>query len=371
MRYWKTHKKSIIKKHLKEALDKSLPITLWQQFGDIRRTYQVSLIKIENNNFTFKISAESCKDELPVQEELPIYMHIPTFELIFTKERFEIIENIIHCTPPSSIQLYEKRRQDRFYYKYQDHKNITIQSEKRLPTPDGEDKPLYQLNGFLVDLSTNGAGFVVTNKQKLLIEKDPKIQLLNITDQKLPTPFKSEVAYMEPYDSQSKNDIKVGIVFKDALDSVSYKSITSIVEKKQIKVQGLTKDTFCGLDEEEQVRILYIIEDTNPALANNIRDNIEYLDKLRYLTFQMKSEFLQSIKLPLLAGALRLSSKELIYDLFIDVSTNIRDDFLVMLAKEKPASAICKSQDKVLEIVRAKEGTGEFILDPNTFIEYV
>lgn len=117
--------------------------------------------------------------------------------------------------------------------------------------------------------------------------------------------------------------------------------------------------------------ILNKIELTNKQLSNNIKDNIDYLDRLRYMTTKMKIEFLQSVEHELLADALRLSSKELIYDLLIELTPNMQDDFLEKLAFEKPASGICKAQDKIIKYIREKEGSGEFILDPKSFTTYV
>ena len=65
------------------------------------------------------------------------------------------------------------------------------------------------------------------------------------------------------------------------------------------------------------------------------------------------------------------SSKELIYDLLIEVTENIRNEFLDKLALEKPGSAISKAQDEVMKFVREKEGKGEFVLSPNSFETYV
>ena len=63
----------------------------------------------------------------------------------------------------------------------------------------------------------------------------------------------------------------------------------------------------------------------------------------------MKVGFLKSINHELLAVALRLSSKELVYELFSEVSMNMKDEFLDKLQDEKPASVVCKAQDQIIK----------------------
>jgi flagellar motor switch protein FliG len=163
----------------------------------------------------------------------------------------------------------------------------------------------------------------------------------------------------------------VCLIFDDQLNNISYKSISSIIEIKQRKSQGLDPSKYCGVDNNDQTRLLNKIEAGNKALANNLKDNIEYLDQLRYMTTQMKVEFLKDVNHDLLAVALRLSSKELVYELFSELTKNMQEEFLDKLQNERPASAICKAQDEIVKLVRAKEKSGEIVLDPKAFVTYV
>ena len=143
------------------------------------------------------------------------------------------------------------------------------------------------------------------------------------------------------------------------------------MEIKQKKVEGLDPNQYCGLEFEDQIRILNTIEGSNKALANNIRDNIEVLDKLRYMTTNMKVGFLQSVNHDLLAVALRLSSKELIYELFSELTQTMQKEILEKMQDEKPASGVCKAQDEILKQIREMEANGSIMLDPTAFITYV
>jgi len=374
MRYWKTHQKKLIKKYLQATMEHKCKIMMWQQFGNNRKQYQSELISYDPLRCKIKMSKESIKQNGALDKTAPTYYHISEIDVIFRKDQYNYFGEMIDFPPPGEIQIYERRQKQRFYYKYQDHKNITFYSESNKPTSTEsiELEPEYLYSCVLVDISIQGAGMVVPKRILDKIVNDEYIYLQDITDQKLPTPFKTQIKYVEKYDDLDGGDVyKVGIYFSEQLDSISYKSITSIVEVKQKKTRGLDANRFCGMDYEDQVATLNRIELTNKQLASNIKDNIDYLDRLRYLTTHMKIEFLQKVEQDLLANALRLSSKELIYDLLIELTPNMQDDFLEKLSVEKPASGICKAQDKIIAFIREKEGKGEFILDPKSFTTYV
>ncbi|MEX1099561.1 MAG: FliG C-terminal domain-containing protein [Bacteriovoracaceae bacterium] len=343
MRYWRTFQKPLIHKILAEAKEKRCEFILWQQYGSSRKVYQVELTELLKNQIKFSISKASLKKTVPLNKEKPVFFHIKEMDVIFKKEQYSSFGSSFEATPPNELQIYEKRKTQRFYYKYQDHKNITFESV----TKSAQEEPEFTFSSVLVDISTSGASMVLDKKAKELVYEDLKLYLINLTDQKLPQPFKVQVKYIKRYDKAGNDDLfKIGLEFADELDTVSYKSINSVIEKKAKRIQGLDRDRFCGLDLEEQFRVLNQIEASNKQLANNIKDANDYLDRLRYMTTQMKIEFLQSVSHELLATALRLSNKELIYDLFIELTVNIRQDFLEKLEKEKPPSAINKAQDE-------------------------
>ena len=171
--------------------------------------------------------------------------------------------------------------------------------------------------------------------------------------------------------TNSNELVKVGVDFLQSLESVTYKSISSIVDKKQARTKGLDVKGFNGLMDDEQSRILAKITEDNQALGSNIKDRIEELDSLRFMTNQMKQQFWLEVNQDLLAAALRLSSRELIYDLLIDVTDRIRDEFLEKLDVPKAPSAINKAQDSICEFIRGKVKSGEFVLSPTSFVKYI
>jgi hypothetical protein len=367
MQYWKTHQKELISSYLELILKKKIKFTLWQQHGDHRTVFDAKLIEVSKQLCKLKLNPQSENFGL-FRPEHAFFIHVPELDIILKKEKFSTLSEYVEFTIPGSIQVYERRRTRRFSYQYQDHKNITFESITKDPSTG---KPDYTFSCVLIDISTSGAGMVVSKEVSAFLEVGTLVHLLNLTDQKLPAPFKVKVMYKNSYANPDSELYKIGLIFDDELDSISYKSISSIVEIKQKKTEGLSKNLYCGLDFEEQVNKLNFIELQNKVLANNLKDNIEYLDKLRYMTTKMKVDFLKSINNDLLAVALRLSSKELIFELFSELTETMQEEFLEKLQNEKPASAICKAQDEILKSIREMESTGEIVLDPTAFITYV
>jgi len=369
MKYWQTYQKPLIQRFLDHIAENKIDFTLWQQDGSHRRQYDAKLISNEKTRCKIKVSKNSIEESGHLDKAKPIFIHISSLDIIFKKDKYNIFMNDIDFPPPIDVQVYERRSQQRFYFKYQDHKNITFYSENlRL----NSDEPEFVCPCVLIDISVSGAGIIITKDIKLKIAQDKYLFLQDITDQKLPSPFKVEVVYIEPYSNESGSNLyKLGIKFVEGLDSISYKSITSIIEKQQERTRGIDPNRFCGLTFEDQTKIINKIEITNKQLSDNMKNNIEQLDKLRYLTTQMKIEFLQAVEHDLLATALRLSSKELIYELLTELTDNMQDEFIEKLEIERPASSICKAQDKIVALIREKEASGEYVLDPTSFTTYV
>lgn len=366
MQYWKTYRKDIILGHLEAIVGPKLEVTIWQQHGDHRHTFKALFTEVSRQNCKIKINPDEKLNFF--SDEQPLYIHITSLDIIFKKENFHKFGYYIDFGLPGEVQIYEKRKVKRYSYLYQDHKNITYHSEE---TQKNSKSPLFVGSSVLIDISTQGAGMVVGKELLDKLRVGQTLLLDNLTDQKLPAPFKVKVVYSEPYRETEKGLYKIGIIFDDQLNTISYKSISSIIEIKQRKTQGLDPSKYCGVEDEEQVRLLNKIAKGNKVLSNNLKDNLEYLDQLRYMTTQMKVEFLKDINHDLLAVALRLSSKELVYELFSELTLTMQQEFLENLQNERPASAICKAQDEVIKVVRQKEKSGEIVLDPKAFITYV
>jgi hypothetical protein len=299
-------------------------------------------------------------------EKLPILVQGSYRNFMFKKERVSKNDKILRFHTPYEMKIKEQRAVRRFNYKYQDHKGIALKMLK-------ENMESQTLDGVLVDISIRGVGAVFSKNIGESFEVGQAIKILKMSDQNLKEEHHGLVVYKEVYKSfnRKNQDIKIGIQFEHSLDSVNYRSIQAIIDKKQTKCQGLNVSTFCGLTEEEQERKIAVICMENQIMGREIRENIEYLDRLRYLTKSMKQKFLLDVNIPIFATALRLSTRELIYDLLIEVSDNLRDEILFQLKDNKAASMVRDAQEKICQHMRDKEKKGELVLDPLSFETYV
>lgn len=367
MNFWRTYQKSVIYNTLNIVKNEKIDLLIWQKHKKSQVPAQITGLKENELIISLNLSPEQVNKLF--SKNSTYYVHIKSLEILFKKDNFQIIANTFESTLPHEMQIYERRKSERFYYQYQDHKNLSFKNFKNETLSSASD---YFQASVLVDISTSGAGIVINKNTKDKLKIGSLLYLTNLTDQKLPEPFEVKVMYIEDYKIHDDHELfKLGLSFTDELDSISYKSIKSIIEKKSEKQRGLSHDRFCGLSLEEQHKSFNHIESINPQLAINIKNAVDYLDRLRYLTTQMKIDLLKSTPIDLMASALRLSSKELIYELFKETTKNMQDDFLEKLEVIKPASAINKAQDQLCKIIREKERKGELVLSSNSFETYV
>lgn len=365
MKHWRACKKALIGQLLAQnSPHEGHRVTVWQSSD--KEQFQ--------GEFFFDANKE-CKIhiESPLtgfKKDTPFYCYLTESDVAFKREKYTLGGKYLNFPPPIELKIYERRKNDRFYYKYQDHKDITYYSDRANLGDNEERVPIYRFSSVLVDISVTGAGFVVTEDQKQRILNKDYIYLTNITDQELPKPFKTQIRYITPYGQNKERLYKIGVEYESQLDEVSYKSITSVVEKKQKKTRGISPDRYCGLDEEDLEKLLNTIELKERNLSMALRDHIETLDRLRYMTTQMKIELFRSMDVDILAQALRLSSKELIYELLHELTENTQAEFLDRLGIERPASVLAQAQEKLVKFVHEKEGKGEFILDPRAFTTF-
>lgn len=380
MELYTTFDKKTIFQKLTILKDNELPLLLWQNLSNVREKFQGKISELNEDNIVITLKKEP---DFIVDPDSFIFVHCEVdILLLFKRQNFRLEGNKITFKTPVEIKLKERRDLERFSYKYQDFKVISFSYINKFLPEEKEEIATCTL----LDISTSGIGAVLLEPDLKGIRKGLQVTITKITDQEVPSGHKAVIRYIEHFDREDretekpvnfgncqsqKNLIKIGIEFIDSLESVSFKSIASVISKKQTCSKGLKTDKYNGLSTEEQERILSLIAESNPIMARNIRGRIEDLDRLRYLTSKMKQEFLLDVNITLLARSLRLSSKELIYELLHDVTETIREEFLEVLEQSLPPSAINKAQDEIYEIISKKEKKGEIILTAAGSSEYV
>lgn len=346
-------------------------LTLWQFDGEERRLFRGKFESIDEEKIYIHLSAIVAEGGFQLNPDKTLYIHSEYRHLIFKRDTFAIQGQQIKVKTPSELKLEDLRRLDRFTYKYQDHKLVCL-SLQRAEAGSDVSKTIL-LSGPMVDINLKGVALVLGISEVKNLDIGDEIKVTSITDQGLSVPIQAWIKSKVPYDKHEthKKLVRVGLLFENLLESVSYKSVQSVIEKKQIKVKGLDVEGFNGLDPDEQEKILATLEYTDKKLAISLRENLEVLYRLRFLTSQMKKELFLKLDGPLFATALRLCTKEIILELFIELTDNLRQEMLDLLKEPKPLSAIEKAQAQVIKIVRQMESSGELVLDPVGYVKYV
>jgi len=353
---------------MRDSIPKREEWTLWQSSTQGRMKWTGVIVDCEEKITKLEITSGNIAE---IRDLEPIFAHLPKKDIIFKRDKYQKSDSTLTFKTPTEIKIKERRSQQRFYFKYQDYKSVSFKYKHS----DKENIANYTL----VDLSTSGLAYVITQAESLKFQVDQEIILTHITDQQLPSDHKAKIISINRFklpeglkDRTNASELtRIGVKYIESLESVTYKSIGSIIDKRQTKLKGIQTEGFNGLSDEEQLKILSKVREDNPALASNLIERIEELDHLRYLTNQMKQIFWTEVKKELLATALRLSSKELIFELLGEVTDNIKNEFLELINQPKPPAAINKAQDEICKYIREKEKAGEFVLDPTSFIKYV
>lgn len=364
MEMWSLFNSKKINEILNDVMSSDYEWTIWQTSTQGRIKYSAKLSSVQDSLTNFDL-VQGDAQELKTTEA--IFAHCSKRDIIFKRDKFSVEGQKVSFKTPVELKLREKRLSNRFNFKYQDFKLVIMEQNEEV------------LSRTLLDLSNDGLSFACSAQEALKHSVGDRMIVKHITDQDLGSGHDCEIVYNERFhgveglaDRTNNNVIfRIGVKFTQALESVTYKSISSILEKKQEKSKGIITSGFNGVNDDDQQRILRKISEDNRALASNISDRIEEIDRLKFLTKQMKQQFWLEVNQELLSAALRLSSKELIYELLIDISDTMREEFLEKLDVAKPPSAINKAQDEICKFIKNKERTGEFVLDPKSFVQYV
>lgn len=365
MKLWSSFEQDYILKKLTQMCEDGAVFTFWQSNDDMREEYKAVFSSVTSEKCTIRLSKESLPYYTRIAPLSPIFFHYPAGDMIFKKDIFKLEDGGVSFKTPSEIRLRDRRSVERFSYKYPDYKNIsyTIGDETEIQ------------HDIIIDISLRGLAFVIDAKRKAKYEVGNTVFITSITDQELPQRHQAKVASVNRYhlagEGLQNHLLRIGLEFTQTLESITYDSIGSLVKKRENKLKGLDTKLFNGLNPDDFQKQLAKIHEKNPQLAINISEAVEDIDRLRYMTIDMKREFFLEFSIDLMSCALRMSSKELINDLLSEITDGVREEFLLKYDQPKPASAISKAQDELRKYINEKERSGSFVLSPKSFVKYV
>ncbi len=373
---WSLFRFNDILHHLGKVRDEQSKITIWQSSTQQLFKLSGTLISLDEKKST--IALEDLEFELNPEDGL--YFHCEKPNIIFKREKYSLVANELTFKTPSELMLKEKRRVDRFLFKYQDFKDVRFFYYDKTDEESPDEDKKVQIAFSVVDLSIAGLACIGERKQVSTLEEGSVIYIEQVSDQELDVrPLKAYIRSFIDYEtkegvhstSHGAKQVRLGIEFDHAIDEVQYESVQSIIKRTQKKTKGLDIDGFNGLSEIEMLRVIKKAGEENPVLAAEIIEQSERIDRLRYLTSEMKTIFWTEVNKDILAQALRVASKELIYTLLSDVTDNIRNEFLEELDRPKSMSAISKAQRKICDFIHQREREGRFVLSATSYVKYV
>ncbi len=117
------------------------------------------------------------------------------------------------------------------------------------------------------------------------------------------------------------------------------------------------------LDLKSQKRLLEIIAEKDPKMAQFLKENTTTFNDLIFITPRMLSELLREISLKDLGLGLRLADNDLRNHILGNVSNSMRKELEeILLGPPQSVDKINESISKIMRIVRAKVEKGELVL---------
>ncbi len=135
----------------------------------------------------------------------------------------------------------------------------------------------------------------------------------------------------------------------------------------------MSQDSFFGYD-DEQTRAAalkkletFIKEDELKVFE----EQLEYIQKLEYVTSNMKREILVENDLRQIAICFKYSTTEFIKHFFEGLTTNLKQEILYGLQGKYTIGEIMKTVERFVQYLKKKEASGSLILDKDSSEKYV
>lgn len=118
-----------------------------------------------------------------------------------------------------------------------------------------------------------------------------------------------------------------------------------------------------GLDFQQREKILELIVQKDPKMADLLRENLVTIEDLKFATVKMLQELLREIKLDDLGLALRAAGKEVQDHIMNNVSKSMREQIgEIINGKPQPLDIVKPAYQRVLDVIRQKVEKGELVL---------
>lgn len=230
---WSLSEEARILRVLSKVQQGKFAVTVWQSSQERMAQLRGKIKSISPDRCVIAFSKVIPKDYFI--NNTNIFCHCDGVDIIFKKENFNISRNELVFKTPTKLMIREKRRVQRFRFKYQDFKEVQFTYHL-----GGEVKCSIQT---LHDLSILGLGFLAPRSLVSSLRIGDEIDISMMTDQKINiAPFKAKIVNMMEFNDGGELNglVKYGVEFESPMEMISYNTIDSAVPKTQ-KLSELSK----------------------------------------------------------------------------------------------------------------------------------
>lgn len=132
------------------------------------------------------------------------------------------------------------------------------------------------------------------------------------------------------------------------------------------KVDGFKQalEMLSRLDFDSAQKLLDLMEQKDPELAQQLKNNLITLEDLRYITPKMLVELLREVSIDDFALAMRVGSQELQKFILDHVSRSMGEDIqAVIQGPKQPKVKVAEAMSRVMDVVQKKVERKELIID--------
>ncbi|HXH73958.1 MAG TPA: hypothetical protein VNJ08_03280 [Bacteriovoracaceae bacterium] len=189
---------------------------IWQTLGEIRYHYKITNVKDDEVNKAIVIEAST---DFEFNPKHPIFVRINFRDLIFklAARSFVISGNKLACPYPNLAKAVDKRGVERI--PLPEYRETTV-----VLRPLGASAAEVRVN--LLDISKNGLGISISDKNRDYLLRNEQFQLMCINDIPLAGDHKAEIRYVERL---SRGVIKSGFVLKTPFKDEVFENVCKII----------------------------------------------------------------------------------------------------------------------------------------------
>lgn len=191
---------------------------LWQNDGAGKRLIHPQHIEVDFVSRGISVYYDDRK--FPINHDLPLYVKLEYRDTVFKVADYRLGHNSLQFAIPSLMKSRELRSHTRVQLKEGQHLSLR-------PTNSGKTMDIgNELHVRLVDVSTDGAGLLVSDANRNFLKNNRILWLTKLNEAELPRPILAEIVYMTTFPRARQRELKVGLKFSSQLPHTLLSTLT-------------------------------------------------------------------------------------------------------------------------------------------------